>query len=112
MSDPIGAARDEAIDRVEEHASAEWLEEAYEQAFSLAILRDAFTSEDVWDRLDGVVTHEPRAMGAVMRRLRANGVVEPTDTFVRSTSPRGHGRPSRVWKSRVFGQLDARVWVP
>jgi len=105
LMDLIATSRDEAIDRVEEHANSEWKEVAYVTAIEVARTRRFFTSEDVWDALSGdASTHEPRAMGAVMRRLRKENVVEPTDQFITSTSPLGHGRPSRVWRSLLGGE--------
>lgn len=108
LLDLIAAARDDAINRVEAHANPEWKEVAYVTALGVARVRRFFTSEDVWDALSGDArTHEPRAMGAVMRRLRKENVVEPTDQFITSTSPLGHGRPSRVWRSLLDGEAPA-----
>lgn len=104
LLDLIVAARDEAISRVDAHADREWKDVAYLTAIRVARSKRFFTSEEVWDALpSGVHTHEPRAMGPIMRRLRKENVVEPTDQFVISTSPLGHGRPSRVWRSLLDG---------
>lgn len=108
LLDLIFDARDEAIDRVEEHANPDWKEVAYVTALGVARVKRFFTSEDVWDALSGdVCTHEPRAMGAVMRRLRKEQFVQPTDQFITSTSPLGHGRPSRVWRSLLDGETPS-----
>ena len=108
LLDLIVAAREEAIDRVEAHANSEWKDVAYLTATRVAQQKRFFTSEEVWDALSGDVrTHEPRAMGAVMRRLRKERIVEPTDQFVTSTSPLGHGRPSRVWRSLLDGNTPS-----
>lgn len=108
LLDLIVAAREEAINRVEAHADPEWKDVAYLTALRVAQQKRFFVSEDVWDALSGdVQTHEPRAMGAVMRRLRKEGIVEPTDQFVTSTSPLGHGRPSRVWRSLLDGDTPS-----
>jgi hypothetical protein len=99
-------ARDEAIDRVERNMDRQWREVAYETGVSLAQSRESFTSEDIFDALPpSVSTHEPRAMGAVMRALKSAGVVEATDRFVTSSSLVGHGRPSRVWRSLMYPQV-------
>jgi len=94
----IFTERDAAVDQVEQNANSEWKQVAYLTAIEVGQRQGTFTSEDVWDAISGVTTHEPRAMGAVMRRLRKENVITPTDTFVISTSPLGHGRPSRVWR--------------
>lgn len=108
LLDLIVAAREEAINRVDAHANPDWKHVAYVTAIRVATSRRFFTSEDVWDALSGdVATHEPRAMGAVMRRLRKERIVEPTDQFITSTSPLGHGRPSRVWRSLLDGDATS-----
>jgi hypothetical protein len=101
------AARDEAIDRVEANANSEWNHVAYVTAMRLASITEVFTSNDVWDALTHVTTHEPRAMGAVMRRLRKENIIEPTSQFITSTSPVAHGRPTRVWRSLICGEAPA-----
>lgn len=97
-------ARDEAIERVDGNADPDWKDAAYDAALRVATRSDRLTSDDVWDELvkgPDVATHEPRAMGPVMLRLRKDGVIHPTDIFVKSSSPRGHGHPARVWESRI-----------
>ena len=103
----IFAERDAAVDQVEQNANSEWKEVAYLTAIEVGKRQGTFTSEDVWDAISGVTTHEPRAMGAVMRRLRKENVIMPTDTFVISTSPLGHGRPSRVWRFLLDGDIPS-----
>lgn len=106
LFDRIDAERDNAIQQVERNADPDWKEMAYITGYSVARRNSEFLSEDVWQALldQGVHTHEPRAMGAVMRRLHADKVIEPTDRFVKSPSPLGHGRPSRVWRSLVVAE--------
>jgi hypothetical protein len=92
------AARDEAIERVDANANSEWKHVAYVTALEVAQRLHRFTSDDVWNALTNVNTHEPRAMGAVMKRLHKEGHITPTTDFITSTSPRSHGRPVRVWQ--------------
>lgn len=99
----IAESREDAIQRVEQHADPDWKTIAYETGLRLAESRATFTSEDIFDAMPNTVsTHEPRAMGAVLRALKRDGIVEATDRFVTSTSLVGHGRPSRVWASRLI----------
>jgi hypothetical protein len=94
--------RDNAIDTVEAHANEDWAENAYITGMRLARHQTTLMSEDIWDAMNTTEqTHEPRAMGAVMRRLHRDRVITPTEVFTRSTSPRGHGRPSRIWESLI-----------
>lgn len=96
----IIASRENAINTVEANANLEWKEVAYVTGVEVATRQTTLISEDIWDNLPaGSRTHEPRAMGAVMRRLRKDKIIVPTEQFVISPSTLGHGRPSRVWKS-------------
>lgn len=104
----VFAARDEAVDRVERNADSDWKTKAYEAGKRLARDNKFIISEEIWDALsvEGVTTHEPRAMGPIMRRLQADKIIEPTGDFVISPSPLGHGRPSRVWASLIVAGTD------
>ena len=67
------------------------------------LLRDEFTTDDVWDILDGYAmsTHERRAMGPVMKKAQKLGLVVPTGQFILSHRPVCNKRPVMVWKSAV-----------
>lgn len=97
--------RDDAIDRVGEHADTEW-----KAAVALAIrfcakTRDAFTTDEVWSLLTGRdATHEPRAMGAMMQEAKRAGVIAPTKEWRESARPECHARPCRVWRSLLRGE--------
>jgi len=99
------AARDEAIDRVEANAHHDWLVQARQAVLWLAHNRDEFTTDDVWGLLSntGVGTHEPRALGAVMRWAARSGVVVKTDRVVNSCRVECHARPVAVWRSASKG---------
>jgi len=90
--------KDRAIQRVEDGASELWL----------ALLRDAvnqtskkletFSTDDVWDRLDELKIKrlgEPRALGSVMRSMRAEGTLKLLKEY--TPSRRRHMTPIRVW---------------
>lgn len=88
------AARDEALERVEQGAGAAWMEGA------LAVLEQVAR-----DRLEFTVMRcralytdppEPRAWGAVLVQGERRGWIEGTDRHVNAGS---HGRPLRVWRS-------------
>lgn len=108
LLDQIVAARDEAVDRVDRNANIEWKIKAYEVGKRIARDNRILISEEIWDALavEGVTTHEPRAMGPVMKRLQADKIIEPTGDFMISPSPLGHGRPSRVWWSLIWTGKD------
>ena len=112
MSDPqqglphIGALlRDEAIDRVEMHAAEEWRADALRAVEACALARGYFTTDHVWALLEAAEstgTHEPRAMGAIMRKAANEGYCERTNVTQQSKRPRCHRRPVRVWRSLVY----------
>lgn len=95
-------ARDEALSRVEANADREWKAQAKQAVLWLAHHRREFTSDDVWRLLDGrAVTHEPRALGAVLLGMARAGVIRKTDRVVNSTRAECHARPVAVWWSLV-----------
>jgi len=68
--------------------------------YTLASERQRFTTDEVWARLDpDMRTHEPRAMGAMMRQAAKAGLITATDGYEQSTRPECHARPVRVWQS-------------
>ena len=95
------AAKQEALERVDCNADLAWKDTARQVLLETALLKDELTSEDVWQRLSShdVETHEPRAMGAVMKWGAAQHVIEPTDRFVSGTAVSRHKAPIRVWRS-------------
>ena len=97
------AAKEEAITRVEANAEPGWLAAAWEALRDICAKHGQWarlTSDDVWIALSrsGVeAPHEPRAMGAVMRRAVAEGLLIATPDFRPSDLARNHRRPVRVY---------------
>lgn len=99
------AARDEALDRVEEHASPAFLAAAEIALYLVASHQPTLTTDDVWRQMEGRSNpHERRAMGPVMMRGKANGWIEPTSQVENSEMVDCHSRPKRIWRSLVLGQ--------
>ena len=99
--DDIEAVTQEAIDRAEEHANASWMAAAERAARHLASWpHDQFTSDDVWAILEDqpVTTHEPRALGAVFRKLKKEKLIFSTGQYVKSSRLVAHGKPTLVWQ--------------
>ena len=95
----------QAIDAVEENANELWKLTALSIVEDLANSKQEFTTDDVWKKLDelpDVQTHEPRALGAVMRRAVRDGLIVSTSTHILSSRPSCHSRPIRVWKSTIL----------
>jgi hypothetical protein len=94
--------RDEAIQRVDEHAAPAWKDVAYAAVAHLSSVLPEFTTDEVWYAIansDDVTTHELRAMGAVMRRAQRAGLIEPTDRYMASTRAVCHSAPKRIWRA-------------
>ena len=94
-------ARDEAIDRVEANAEPDWKEEAEQAVLDVARRGNLFTTDDIWKELALRFVsppHEPRAMGAVFRRLAAAKLIRPlADDFQKSIMTSCHRRPKQKW---------------
>jgi hypothetical protein len=92
-------ARDIALKHVQSNANLAWLAEAKTAVETLAATQQPFTTDDVWDIVDvtGHVTHEPRAMGPVIRSASKQGLIRPTGLYRNSKRVECHARPMMVW---------------
>ena len=89
---------DVALQKAEAHADATWLRAARQVVWDLIKADEPFTTDDCWAKLDalGVVTHEPRALGAVIRAAAKAGYIQTTG-YRKTTRPEAHSRPIPVW---------------
>jgi hypothetical protein len=86
------------LEQVEANANPDFITEATAVVEHLAATRVEFTTDDVWQRLS-VGTHEPRALGAVMRKAAKAGLIRRTNRVQVSVRPSCHQRPVAVWES-------------
>lgn len=98
---------DEAwIEEVRRNADAQWRGTACEVVRQIALLRETFTTDAIWYVMDRdhpkKSTHEPRAMGAIMRDAAQRGWVRATARYAPSSRPECHSRPVRVWESLLY----------
>ncbi|MBX4215580.1 hypothetical protein KW797_01380 [Candidatus Parcubacteria bacterium] len=93
---------DEAIERGDSHANAAWKAEAIEVIEAICLKQDTFIADDVWEVLDKKGTHDPRALGGIMRRAKNLGLCETTGRF--ASSKKRHMTPMIIWKSLLFGK--------
>jgi hypothetical protein len=91
-------ARDEAIERVGNAAPRDWMDDAKSAAMLVALARFDFTTDDVWKALGDAAPPEPRAMGAVMKSLAAEGRIRATGEYRKSVRVECHARPVAVWR--------------
>ncbi len=59
-----------------------------------------FTTDDAWELLDhtGLKTPEPRALGAIIRKLSKDGSILSTGQYKKSIRKECHRRPLAVWR--------------
>ena len=99
-------AANEAIDRVDRHAHEEFKRLAYRAGIYLARQERELDSAMIRDLLQehypSVATHDDRALGAIMRQLQRDRVIERTDRTRKSGRKRNHNRDLRIWRSLRF----------
>lgn len=101
-------AADKAIDRATFNANQAWTDEAFVTACSMAMGQATFTARDIRAAMpEDVDTHEHRAMGGVMRRLQAEGIIAATKNYKASGDLVNHNGPVRVWRSLLFSGRPA-----
>jgi hypothetical protein len=93
--------RDEAMERIEEHASDEWKSMVMDGLLALARSMEEFTSDDLLVHLGDPAgdVHDMRALGPMFRRANSYGWISATKRFVPCKRPSRHGAPIRVWES-------------
>ena len=97
---------DAALERVGGNADPEWKAAALESVRLCARSLPEFTTDQVWRILSRTDygTHEPRAMGAIMRQAVSLEWVKPTDRYRTSERPECHKRPVEVWYSNLWNE--------
>lgn len=93
-----------AIARVESHADPAWLNIAEFAVSQLCVTEDEFSTDAVWgwlSRNTPLQPHEPRALGAVMRKAAIDGLIASTGRYQQSEREECHNRPVAIWRSLV-----------
>jgi hypothetical protein len=88
-------ARDAALQQVEAHADSGWMDAAEKIVRNLAAA-GPFTADALWSRIDQ--PREPRALGALMRKLAVAKFIRPTGRYIKSARPDCHARPLCEWE--------------
>jgi hypothetical protein len=96
----------DGMDRAERHAEPYWWQCMLEAAKAVAQRKPYFFSDDVvrWCREHhpNVTTHEPRAIGPLLREACRLGYAEKTQDYVPSEQRQCHSRPMLVWYSLIY----------
>jgi hypothetical protein len=104
LFDPAAAAaaRSDGINAADDHANEIWKQDAYEAIRIVSGRLDDFTSDEVWEELQGTSTwtHEPAALGPVMLKACRDGIIIKTDELRKTKIPRRH-RELVVWRSAL-----------
>lgn len=91
-----------AITKAEKNADPEWVDNAREALLQVACTQHELTADDVWATLGGTSgTHEPRALGAIIRYGRRAGWLDATGRQTTSSRVVNHARPTTVWASTL-----------
>lgn len=95
------AAADEAIRRVDENADEGWKRAAGLAVFQRAKMGQPFTTDDIMEDLSdmGVVTHDNRALGPVIRRALQTAIIKEIGM---TRSRRRHGARIPVYAGESF----------
>lgn len=90
-------ARDAAMAAVEQNTDPEWATVAEQVLRDLAASGEPFITDWLWPVLEqaGVVCHDNRALGPIVRRLATQGVIRKTGVYLPST--RRHMTPVPQW---------------
>jgi len=92
-------ARDKGMKQVEENASSEWKEMAWEWLVNYLEVNEEFFPDDVWAA--GLpVPKELRAFGPLVLRAARAGYIVKSGKLRQRT--RGHGTAAAVWASTIY----------
>lgn len=101
-----GEAREQAIQQVADNAHEEFMICALIAVSAIAHSLAEFTTDDVVAHMlktyPEVTTHEPRALGAIMRQASQAGWIVNTRRVKASDMVSNHRRPKTVWASRLL----------
>ena len=97
------AARDAAMEQVDENADDDWKEVAFSVVIEVARVKAEFTVDDVQEQLANlaVSTHEGRAMGPVILRAVREKIIVSTGIHRPSRQVKCHANPTTLWRSLI-----------
>lgn len=94
----------EGIERAElgamAHIGDDWPLRAYQAVKIAAERNELFIIDAVWEHVEEPA--EPRAIGGIMRRAMAAGLIEDTGRVEKSARVTAHRNKRTVWKSLVY----------
>jgi hypothetical protein len=96
--DDGSAGKRDGMNRAENHADEEWKQAVVDAIYMLAKGPSAFTTDEVWLAVgDDASTHEPRAMGPMIRNCVRAGMIVKAEGLQCSSLSACHRRPKQLW---------------
>lgn len=94
------AAREAAIQQAHDNANEAWKQNAYAALVAVSRRKEFFTSDDVWEELEGTTakTHAPSAIGPLFRIAARKGLIQKTNQSLPTVQTQRH-RDLTVWRS-------------
>lgn len=101
LNPPAQTSLDDLLQAVREAGDERWYQTAMEIVRHLCESQDRFTTDQVWEHLEGkdVSTPEPRLMGAVMIDAAKSGWIRSTGQYLKSIRKECNRRPVTLWQS-------------
>lgn len=88
----------EYMEKVYENADPEWLALAERAVLAVSKEKGEFTVDDIWELIPAC--REPRALGAIIRRMSKQGIIVATGRYKESSRSACHHRPVLIWRKR------------
>ena len=102
---PAQVAANAAIHKGMRAATELFKKTGYEIGRKLAGTQPTLNANQIRDLMPSDVhTHDDRALGGIMVRLKREDIIAPTHTFAPSGKGKNHNRPIRIWRSLVYGK--------
>lgn len=100
LIDQLERQTDKAVALAGSHANPDWNREAEATVSILCKRGQDFTTDDVWQLMEqtGLTTREPRALGAIIRKLAKDRLIYQTGGYRKSLRKECHRRPLAVWR--------------
>ena len=109
---PAERAKRKAIERVAKHADGGWKDFMYDVIYTTYLRKKRLNADDPWELYESLpdpkpVTHENRAMGALMLDAARLGWGEKAPVPAQNSRRAGrHASPLTMWDSKIYEGND------
>jgi hypothetical protein len=93
-----------AIEAAVDAADPAWRDTAIRVVRGLCMSQATLSADDIWNALKAYneATHEPRALGGILRHCAKLGYCKVSDQYIKSRLPQRHSRPIPLWYSLLY----------